>query len=224
MRKGFGMASGILIVAIVFISAMVVGVPSMVVGVYNQIAGVQTDCREDHWNTDCICDAGERKVAIGYAFTCENVDRITIDPESPTFEEDSIEFVDSWFTTSCGDIFQGLECGGVCSEARPDLCTADRYMIASWGYSNNRRIVVIECVDNVNSNSPWRVLFYVESATDTPMATGAASARNYYYNPTQDQVCATQEYCDYHGNPTNCNGLLPIEIIPGETLFSIFGI
>ena len=183
-------------------------------------------CVETPFNDDCYCAIGYDKIPVSKSFWqygkwyCEPTD-LFLDPDSPTFETDAIEYVQGYLSQNCGDTCVDLECGGSCRLQDHDGSSFgsthptypnDRCISAVYGQgSSGERIINVECVvitewDSENRPSsgtiPWRMNFFVESAEDEP------KAYDFFSN-----------YCS--NGITRCEP--PVTIVPYTAPLSIFG-
>lgn len=192
------------------------------------------NCNEDGYNELCYCDQGQRRIFVPWVgmdkWHCENLELLLIDPESETFEEDSLAFIQNYLYYYCDSVCDVIECGDFCAGGTPQG-GADRCMNAVWGYgSTGSRAVNIECMviteweNGLPSTGyiPWRMEFLVESETDTPVAYEVYAASNYCVDSAATKRCAPPEYCDATGGE-NCFGQLPINFIPTPVTMSLGG-
>jgi hypothetical protein len=206
---------GIPIVIGVALLAMFVLFP----GIFGYLWPTTGSCEDWPYDPDCWCPPGDRKVYVPIhgipKWTCETVDDLLIDPDSPTFEEDAIEFVQEYLDLWCGppncctDLSCGesmCEYGGLPPEGE-DRCIA---AVFGWGYAGSR-IVNVECNiitewDEYGQPSSgyysWRMNFFVESETGTPEVCSIIIDHNFCLSPDAEEIC---EYPD-----------LPLVILPDD--------
>jgi len=114
-------------------------------------------CEKTPYDKDCICPEDSRKISTTWAFggiqTCEVLEDLILDPESPTFEQDAVDFAKEYLSRYCGSICTDLECGpikAILNEETGEITTnehGDRYMDAEWGVlGTGARTVNIECI------------------------------------------------------------------------------
>lgn len=180
------------------------------------------NCNDTPYDKDCTCSEGQEKISGHWAnlatFHCEESAQLLIDPDSPTFESDAVEFVQEYLSTYCGATCEDLSCGNLCAGPFPTY-PDDSCISAIFGYAQNgARVVNVECTrvtewgsNNLPKSSvnPWRMEFYVESATDTPIVDEFLKQSNYCVSPDMTKSCM---YPD-----------LPLNVVPGNYLGSVFG-
>jgi len=169
---------------IVIVSVVVVLSPGLVPSVVSVVTGATESCLTTPYDSKCNCAEGFRKIYVPWMsipkWSCEELDALLLDPESPTFQEDAIVFVKAYLTEHCGDVCGDIYCGELCEEGHPYICEQDLYMKAGFGYDKHgRRLVLVECIRVLtrdeegrakSGTTPWTMSFLVESATDTPLA------------------------------------------------------
>lgn len=185
-------------------------------------------CFIDPYNPNCTCPEGYKKVYVPWLgkdrWTCENESALVLDPDSPTFEQDAVEFAKNYLSTYCGDVCGKITCGDMspCVQGLPpegkDYCIE-----ATYGYSEDgKRKALIKCMkvtkrDNygrvLSSIDIWSMNFYVESETGEPVTSDYIKSLNYCYNEQTQKKCTLPEVCEYYGNPDWCIGKLPLRII-----------
>lgn len=218
--------AGIIIaVTVVVLLMLVMQIPWAVAGWYNSVTGQETFCNSDPYNEKCVCNLNQRRVYVPWIgiprWHCENLAELILDPESPNFEYEAIAFVKQYLNRYCGSVCTDLQCGGSCIGANPTY-PETRCISAVFGYgSTGERLVNVECVevtewDSQNRPSsgtlPWRMNFYVESATQTPVTIAVHIQSNYCLNPERTTKCTHQSFCEAYGNPDWCVPQLPLEV------------
>lgn len=224
------------LLAIVVIGALVV-IPGAWQSVYSSLTGASINCEVAPYSDSCSCaEVGQRKISVPWVgipkWDCENIDKLLIDPESPTFEQDAISFAKNYFDYYCNDVCEDTECGDIC-QGTPITCgtNTDRYMTAVYGYSSEgERLVNIECNVITSRNqdgtqksgySPWRMNFLVESETEIATVYQVLEQSNYCSNSAETRICATPNICSQMGSD-KCTGNLELNVIstPVASLFS----
>ncbi|RLJ00635.1 MAG: hypothetical protein DRP06_01705 [Candidatus Aenigmatarchaeota archaeon] len=130
--------------------------PGLGASIWSTIANQPSHCSETPYDSECYCEQGERKIYVPWVgvpkWSCENVEQLLLDPESPTFEEDAIKFAQDYLALYCGDVCTDLDCGPVCEYYDKTTNSTikneweDRCIDAVWGYGNSgARLVNIEC-------------------------------------------------------------------------------
>ena len=202
--------------------------PSIRSSVISAITGEPEYCMYAPYDENCICPDGERKIYVPWVgvprWSCENVENLVLDPESPTFEQDAIDFTKAYLNQYCGDICSDLSCGDMstCIQGIPPE-GKDKCIEATYGYDESgNRLANIECkvVTEWDSSGrattgyiSWGMEFYVESETGQPMTRDIFITNNFCYNTETETKCAMPEYCEYYNNPDWCVGNLPLEIV-----------
>jgi len=217
------MASAIAI-AVVLVFLSISGLADSIISI---ITGEHKYCDDSPYDPNCVCPEGSRKIYVPWLgvpkWNCEVVEDLILDPNSPTFHEDSIKFVRNYFEKYCGSVCGDLSCGELCDPSNPVTCSGDKYMVAAWGYDNKgRRIVNVECrvvTDRYPDGSEkegynkWQMFFIVESPTKVPVVQSIFIHNNFCYNKELGKKCVHQSICEQFGNPEWCVGNLPLEII-----------
>lgn len=188
-------------------------------------------CSEAPYNPDCICPSDDnwRRVDIswtlvGNRYRCENLDWLILDPESPTFEDDSIQFAKDYLNTYCGDICTDLECGEMCilSGTTP-ADGSNRCMDASWGVAGTtgERLVNIECREvtewettqtscSVNEDCNMNAWFVCHNGLCGRPSSGVSPWRMEFYvesetgQPVAPEVLMWSNYCIDPAITTRC--------------------
>lgn len=161
--------------------------------------GQPVSCEVNGYDSDCYCSEGEDKIFVPWVgvdrWDCENPNWLILNPASDNFEEESVVWIQDYLSAYCGydcDTEYLNSCGSVCES--PNDLTVDnpRCMLASWGYGNNgERLVNVECqitteFDSegrpVSGYTPWRMMFYIESETGTPLVEPIYEDMNYCIN------------------------------------------
>jgi len=204
-----------LVVAFVVIG---ITIPVITSGLASSIlAGLTGDiklCDDAPYSEECICPEGMRKVYVPWLglsrWSCEDLEQLIIDPESPTFEQDAKKFVVAYLDRHCGDVCTDLTCGEnkLCSSYSGSdyyfddleaMCQKgiNACISAVYGYgSAGERIVNIECAQinewdascrPKSGTIPWRMNFFVEGATELPKANPTHS--NYCVDPDATERC-----------------------------------
>jgi hypothetical protein len=181
---------------VIGMAAVFLNLPGVVSGIYYSITGIAPPCNTQPYATNCVCDQGERKIYVPWALIpkwhCEDIEKLLIDPDSPTFEDDSVAFVKNQLEYYCGNVCTDLDCGTHCGGPHGTIPIdgSDRCMESGWGYgANGERTVDIQCriYEGVGGYSPWRMWFFVESETDVPNA--HVTWDNYCKSPDLTQRC-----------------------------------
>ncbi|RLB09384.1 MAG: hypothetical protein DRG27_04520 [Deltaproteobacteria bacterium] len=191
-----------ILLAVVVIGLIVLTVPGAMGSITSFFSTEPQPCDTAPYNENCICGENERKIYVPWLgipkWSCENVEQLILDPESPTFEQDAIEFVKAYLSANCGDVCTNLECGDLCSQGGIPQDGSDRCISAVFGYGETgERIVNVECIateewyDNGLPKSGyilWRMNFFVESETGIPKAY-TNLFQNYCVDPTLTERC-----------------------------------
>jgi len=225
-----------LIVAIAVIGVLLI--PGAVGSITSIFSSEPQPCDTAPYSSNCICGENERKIDVPWLgipkWACENVEQLILDPESPTFEQDAIDFTQAYLSQHCGAVCSDLSCGDMSTCVQGNPTYPNEYCInAVYGYdSEGRRSVNIECIKVTEWDSsqrpmsgiiPWRMQFLVESETGQPVTYQVFMSDNYCYNEQTETKCAMPEYCEYYNNPDWCVGNLPLEIMPQQfSVFSVF--
>jgi len=195
-----------------------------------RVCDASVSCLEDKYCDLCSCPEGYNKIPISKSFGggwyCESNDDLILDPESETFEEDALQFVQDYLESYCGDICTDLECGELCTDGNPIICNEDRYMVASWGQGKSgARLVNVECIvvtDWDDSGVPCQThedctgdYRSCQDGTCKRQSKGTIPWRMWFYvesptgvpivhrffdnycaDPSETMRCTFQEYCD----------------------------
>lgn len=157
MVKGNKILIGGLTILIVLGLIAFIFFPGLIESIGALITGSQNSCEDAPYQENCFCGEGERKVSVRWGgldrWSCEVLEQLLIDPDSPTFESDAIQFTESYLTRYCGfegaNICTDLSCGNPCGDGR----TGPEYPVnkcksAVFGWSvQGARIVNMECVE-----------------------------------------------------------------------------
>lgn len=140
------------IIGIIIIGMVFVMFPSLGSSIWSSVTDQPSSCEETPYAENCYCLEGERKISVPWMgvprWSCENIEQLLIDPESSTFEEDSLVFVEDYFGKYCGNVCTDLSCGMLCEDGTSTPTDgSDRCMNAVYGYgSQGARLVNIECM------------------------------------------------------------------------------
>ena len=151
-QQNYMKIAGVSVIALV---AVVLLVPGLLDSIGSYFTGQVSSCEDTPYNPACTCETGvERKISVPWIgvprWSCENIEELLIDPESPTFETDALSFVQEYLRRNCGEIALNMSCGEICSATNPSGCHEPEYISAVFGYgSQGARVVNVECV-NVN--------------------------------------------------------------------------
>jgi len=204
MKVNIGIVFAVVIIALIAILAT--DIPFVTAGFLNQVFGFNGNCINDGFNDNCFCPEGTDKIPVAQSFWehrkwfCEESE-LFLDPDSPTFESDSIAYVKGYLQQNCGDTCNDLSCGGnICTGVTPTGQSDNPCMNAVWGQLNTgERVVNVECVlvEEFTSDGtpksgfiPWRMQFFVESVIengDIPKAFEFQS--NYCVDTTATNRC-----------------------------------
>jgi len=234
----------LLYIGIAVVAAFVL-FPGLIESLGAMVGGQASSCEDTPYDADCFCEVGiERKISVPWIgvprWSCETLDELLIDPESANFETEAIAFAEEYLSRWCQNIATDFTCGTErCISGNP-IYPETKCISAVFGYGvTGERVVNVECVEvtawdaqnrPTTGRLPWRMEFYVESTTDTPVTMFPES--NYYYNETTGQKCTHQSYCDYVADdpytlehPGWCVGDLPLDVRPfvPDFMQSIFG-
>jgi len=197
---------------LIIFSLIILGVillfPGLIQSIVSIVSGEVASCEDSPFNPECICP-GERKISVPWLgvprWSCENIEQLIIDPESLTFEQDALNFVTEYLTLHCGDTCTDLSCGDICGRtvdgefipSATPIFPDDRCISAVFGFgSGGERVVNVECIVITERDSqnrprsgtiPWRMSFFVESATGTPRTRSVSS--NYCSDPEVTEIC-----------------------------------
>ena len=142
------------------------------------------DCRETPNNPDCYCPEGYDKIPVASSFWevfgkwyCEESE-LMLDPDSPTFEQDSIDYVQAYLSSNCDDDCYNIACEG-------------GEIVANCGQiGTGKRLVNVECNIMTSPDSgytQWKMMFYVEGLTTVPKTESIFD--NYCYNEERTTKC-----------------------------------
>ncbi|MHA1866398.1 MAG: hypothetical protein ACTSWZ_07820 [Candidatus Heimdallarchaeaceae archaeon] len=183
-------------------------------------------CREVPYDPNCYCKEGERKVSVPYfvpRWTCEKLENLLLDPDSPTFEQDAINFVKVYLFRYCGDTCGSIECGdwSYCIQGNPPE-GKDECIDVAYGYTEfPGRFALIECrvvTERDEQGRPlsgytkWAMNFYVESETGVPKTMDVWKYNNFCMSPDGKKKCTLPEVCSFYNNPDWCVPNLQLEI------------
>ena len=209
------------------IAILLLAIPGLANSIISMVTGVPKTCLEAPFDKDCYCPEGYRKVSVPWLgiprWTCENISALLLDPESPTFEQDAINFVRNYLEKYCYEICDGIECGDM------DLCIQgippsgkDRCIEAVFGYGKEgKRMVSVECKvvtewypdgKPKSGYSLWGMNFYVESETGVPVTNELLARNNFCYNKEEGSICTLPYVCEEKGNPDWCYPYLELEL------------
>jgi len=122
----------------------------LVVGGFLYAKTYNPSCTFDPYNPNCTCPEGYRKIYVPWLgedrWSCEKIENLVLDPESPTFEEDAKEFVKNYLLTYCGDICTDLDCGIECGRGNVPVDGNNKCISSVYGYGEEgKRTVNVEC-------------------------------------------------------------------------------
>lgn len=171
-----------LIIIGVIAVAVVLLMPGLAQSLISMITGEPLHCSMTPYSTDCLCNSDERKVSVPWGglprWYCETLDDLLLDPDSPTFEQDAIDFAGAYLDRHCGSVCTDLSCSSGTIEA-----------VYGWGVEGFR-LANIECRVELEPGTgfvPWRMNFLVESETGVPVA--YEFFKNYCYDPAYTNKC-----------------------------------
>jgi len=211
-KKNLRIIKWLLLVVVV----MLLIIPGSLLSTFSILTGNIMNCEKTPFDKNCYCESGSRKIYVPFLgvpkWSCENIEQLLIDPESPTFKEDAIGFAKNYLSTYCNDVCGEIECGDMspCENGLPPL-SKDYCIEAVYGYgSDGNRLANIRCL--TKNMAIWEMNFYVESETKTPATTNLLINNNYCYNPQTNKKCTLKEVCEHYDNPEWCVGKLPLTV------------
>jgi len=217
-KKYKSTARAFLLLAGVFAIVMLIAIPGLGSSIISKITKTPKTCLEAPYDEKCYCPVGYRKVPVGWfgisRWTCEDLSALILDPESPNFEQEAIDFTINYLENYCYDICSEIECGNMdaCILGNPPE-GKDKCIEASYGYGDGRRMAYIRC--NVvserypdgkpkESYTSWSMNFYVEGENGTPIIRKLLAPFNYCYNKETGKMCTLPYVCESRGNPDWC--------------------
>lgn len=161
-KKIFGVKRKEFIIgSLVLVGLVLFAVPGLIESIGALFSGEVAHCDDDPFSLagECFCDEGERKVTFGSSgfvweerSICEELEALLIDPDSPTFESDAIQFSEDYLIRHCGSegvnicTDESLQCGDPCIGSTPTF-PDNKCVAPSYGFSDSGgRIANIECV------------------------------------------------------------------------------
>lgn len=168
--------------------------------------GQPVSCEVNGYDSDCYCSEGEDKIFVPWVgvdrWDCENPNWLLLDPASSSFEEDAVDWVRNYLSAYCGDVCTleyTNDCGSVCYSNNDLTVDNPRCMVSSFGYgASGERTVNVECdiatqFDSegrpTNGYTPWRMIFYIESETGTPLVEPPYTEDNYCRDLGSGMIC-----------------------------------
>ncbi len=125
--------------------------------------GLETMDKSCSWapyDENCVCEEGERKVSVPWLgkpkWSCENIENLLLDPESPTFETDALAFAENYFSIYCGSVCTDFACGAktFCNGFTNPTDGTNECIEAVYGHdAQGSRLVNLQCIQTTEWNS-----------------------------------------------------------------------
>jgi len=110
----------------------------LVVGGFLYAKTYNPSCTFDSYNPNCTCPEGYKKVYMPWhgkdRWTCEKIENLILDPDSPTLEQDAIEFTKNYLSTYCRDICTDFNCGTKCGKGIVPIDGDNKCINSIYGY------------------------------------------------------------------------------------------
>jgi len=200
-------------------------VPGLISNIGALFSGEISSCDIAPYSSNCFCEEGQRKISVPWLgvprWSCETLEDLLLDPESPTFEDDAISFSEEYLSRNCGEIFtdacHGVICG--CPEENPNcgsfasshpIYPTKACIAPVWGWgSQGARLVNVECLEMKTWNTPSGELSHEDAialygnnpnGSITPASGTAPWRMNFFVEsktdiPTTLEVLAHTNYC-----------------------------
>ena len=156
----------IIIVALVFF-------PGLIESIGAAFSGQVSSCEDTPYAENCICGEGERKVSLTVTgltrYICEDLEQLLIDPDSPTFESDAIQFSEDYLVRYCGfegeNICTNLSCGSLCPSGFPTPGFPENKCIDATieASTTGGRIVRVRCFEVTEWDTPQGILTHEQT-------------------------------------------------------------
>ena len=159
------------VVVVLLVAGVLVFFPGLIGSIGAIFSGQVNFCDDAPYDSECVCVEGDRKVPVPWLgiprWSCETLEELLIDPDSPTFESDALQFTEDYLTRFCGfegaNICTDISCGEPCVGTGP-VFPINRCKQPSYGWSTQgARLVNVECIEITEWSTPQGEMTHEEA-------------------------------------------------------------